>query len=75
MKEVSVSLWEVSFDEVLRLPDSTRVLMYLPQQRKYEYVSAEAIRFAYTTFSIEYFLRYVYFTFEKPEIEMDGEAK
>lgn len=69
MKEVSVSLWEVSFNEVLRLLDSTQVLMYLPRQREYECVCAEAIRLTYTMFSIEHFLRYVYFTFEKPELK------
>ncbi len=75
MKEVSVSLWEVSFTEVLRLPDRMRVLMYLPRKREYECVCAEAIRLAYTMYSIEYFLPFVYFTFEKPELKKDGEVK
>ena len=75
MKEVSVSLWEVSFTEVLRLPDRTRVLMFSPCKREYECVCAESIRLAYTMYSIEYFLPFVYFTFEKPELKKDGEVK
>lgn len=75
MKEVSVSLWEVSFTEVLRLPDRTQVLMFSPCKREYACVSAESFRLAYTMYSIEYFLPFVYFTFEKPELKKDGEVK
>lgn len=75
MKEVSVKLFECSLDEVLRLPDSTQVFMYLPNEFTCEVTCVAAVRSAFTLFSLKFFLLYTFFTLKEPEFYKGGEVK
>ena len=59
MKEISVSLWELSLEEVLKLPGETQVLLYSPFHKSYRVMKAKRIE--------SLFIKecYIYFLFEK----------
>lgn len=65
MKEISITLWELTKDEVNRLPDGTTVLIYnsLTLDYKLEYSGKNCIsRSKYAFSSLKYF------TFEAPKL-------
>jgi len=70
MKEVSVSLWEVSLEEITQLPKETHILIYYPVVRSYSVVRARQI-LALVGLS----KKTSCFTFEKPNFKKDGEVK
>lgn len=65
MKEISMALWELTKEEVNRLPDGTTVLIYnsLASDYKLEYSGKKCIsRSKYASSSLNYF------TFEMPKL-------
>ena len=60
MKEISVSLWEIEFEEVFKLLPDTQVLVYSPLYETYKIYRARVLP---RSLSIE---NLVFFTFEKP---------
>ena len=65
MKEIQIALWELTKEEVNRLPDGTTVLIYnsLISDYKLEYSGKKCIsKSKYASSSLKYF------TFEKPKL-------
>ena len=60
MKEISVALWEITFEEAFKLLPDTQVLVYYPLYQTYMILRARVL-------SRSLFIKeVVFFTFEKP---------